>query len=287
MMQCECKDAQRGGWYYNQFVGKVFSECLYYPVDYIPLVCSLISTVFWMFALMPQVITNYKNKQTEALSPVFVVVWLAGDIFTLAGAIISQQPMTMILCGAYFCLNDVLMLSQSYIYRNNSSGGRRSSRSKSVATLCAMALMVGGTIAATSTSMSPSTTGRTLLSENTNYCDDKSDNEVRFILGSVISWIAGMLYFFSRIPQIRHMISSRSAEGLDVRMFILCVAANTFGGAQFIAKAALSNDFNVQKWCADTLPFVIGSTGTLVFDFIIITIYFRHGRLPTRDIEKQ
>eukprot|EP00474_Spongospora_subterranea_P009111 CRZ09569.1 hypothetical protein [Spongospora subterranea] len=281
---CQCDPLVKDGYAFNQFVGTYLAECVYTPVDHIPLICGLISTVIWIFALSPQIITNFKNKRTEALSPAFLLIWLCGDVFTFVGGIIAQQRATMIICAGYFCLNDLLLLAQMAYY----SAKNRPLR-KTAISLGSLSLIATGALSLTAHSVGSSPAGRALLENQIDICDAKSDNMNRFVIGCVISWIAGMLYFFSRIPQIMHTYKQKTFDGLNVKMFMLCIAANTFFGIQFIAEAILSTDFKAGEFCAKTLPSIIGSLGTLIFDAMLIGIYctFRANDRRAKDIESR
>ena len=49
----------------------------------------------------PQIYENYQLQSGEGVSLLFVYIWLAGDVFNLAGAILAKLLPTMIILGAY------------------------------------------------------------------------------------------------------------------------------------------------------------------------------------------
>lgn len=49
----------------------------------------------------PQILENYRLKSGEGLSVAFVVVWLLGDIFNLAGGLMAGLIPTVIIMAAY------------------------------------------------------------------------------------------------------------------------------------------------------------------------------------------
>lgn len=49
----------------------------------------------------PQIYENYSRKSGEGLSVAFVITWLLGDLFSLAGAIIAGLIPTVILLACY------------------------------------------------------------------------------------------------------------------------------------------------------------------------------------------
>lgn len=51
----------------------------------------------------PQIIENYQLKSGEGLSVLFVLIWLAGDVFNLVGAGMAGLIPTVIILGVYVC----------------------------------------------------------------------------------------------------------------------------------------------------------------------------------------
>jgi hypothetical protein len=49
----------------------------------------------------PQILENYRLKSGEGLSVGFVFVWLLGDIFNLAGALMAGLLPTVIILAVY------------------------------------------------------------------------------------------------------------------------------------------------------------------------------------------
>jgi hypothetical protein len=49
--------------------------------------------VCWVFAQLPQFISNFRNKSAEALSPWFLAQWLLGDTFNLTGALMQGEQL--------------------------------------------------------------------------------------------------------------------------------------------------------------------------------------------------
>jgi len=275
---------------YSQFFGSALSECVFLWQDYVPSMLGLLSVLLWIFALMPQVWINYHNKASEALSLPFMLIWLFGDIFTLAGAAVLGMPTTAVALGVYFCLNDVVVLGQMYYYRKRATlcdidmdgagFGAGATATKSTAVrVCGLLFLGAGALStlASATGSSEGASGQRVLlgMDNVAICDERAprSDEVR-LLGSVLSWIAGLLYFVSRIPQVIKNHKTKTCEGLSVSTFVIAALANTAFGLQFIAARVIASQRNVPmdwgEFVAEDLPFVIGSLGTLVYDITIV-----------------
>ena len=77
---------------------------------------GLCSIACWIVAQFPQLITNYRRKSADALSPFFLAEWLLGDTCNLVGALLQgNQPETVILTAQYFiCMDSVLLIQYLY-----------------------------------------------------------------------------------------------------------------------------------------------------------------------------
>ncbi|KAK2600644.1 hypothetical protein N8I77_010165 [Diaporthe amygdali] len=85
-----------------------------------------ISLVAWICLLLPQLVTNYKAQSADGLSMGFLFIWLLGDITNLAGALVTNLAPSAVAIGCYFCVADVILISQSLYY--NAINARRRNR---------------------------------------------------------------------------------------------------------------------------------------------------------------
>ncbi|KIW05152.1 uncharacterized protein PV09_03703 [Verruconis gallopava] len=82
-----------------------------------------ISLAAWIFLLVPQLIENYRQGSAEGISLLFLVVWFIGDITNLIGAVWAGLVPTVIALAVYFCLADLILISQCVYY--NTVNARR------------------------------------------------------------------------------------------------------------------------------------------------------------------
>ncbi|CAE6458497.1 unnamed protein product [Rhizoctonia solani] len=80
-------------------------------------VLGWISIACWIIVYTPQILENYRLKSGEGLSVGFVVIWLLGDIFNLAGSAMAGLIPTVIIIAVYYTICDVILLFQIYYYR--------------------------------------------------------------------------------------------------------------------------------------------------------------------------
>ncbi|SCU80746.1 LADA_0B09296g1_1 [Lachancea dasiensis] len=75
-----------------------------------------ISIACWIIVFVPQIYENFYRGSAEGLSLLFVVLWLLGDIFNVAGAILQGLLPTMIILAAYYTVADIVLLIQCLFY---------------------------------------------------------------------------------------------------------------------------------------------------------------------------
>ena len=65
----------------------------------------------------PQIIENFRRQSADGLSIVFIIIWLAGDVFNILGAILQGVLPTMIILAVYYTLADIVLMLQVFYYR--------------------------------------------------------------------------------------------------------------------------------------------------------------------------
>lgn len=75
-----------------------------------------ISIACWIIVFAPQIYENFKRKSLEGLSLTFIVLWLAGDVFNVLGAVLQGVLPTMIILAVYYTLADIVLLWQCLAY---------------------------------------------------------------------------------------------------------------------------------------------------------------------------
>jgi len=80
-------------------------------------ICGSISIACWVVVFSPQIIENFRRGSADGLSLVFLIVWLAGDVFNILGAVMQGVLPTMIILAVYYTLADIVLLCQCFYYR--------------------------------------------------------------------------------------------------------------------------------------------------------------------------
>ena len=121
----------------------------------------------------------------------------------------------------------------------------------------------------------PSRTLFAVSSSTPRVCDASTASEDAQFWGYLIGWASGIIYLSSRVPQILKNRQRKSVEGLSPLLFFCAV----MGNATYATSILLNlNEFaEISKY----LPWLVGSVGTLAFDFTILMQFFYYTE-PTR-----
>ncbi|XWS33717.1 hypothetical protein CRYUN_Cryun22dG0107300 [Craigia yunnanensis] len=96
-----------------RWVERYFKDCLCNLKDDFSFAFGLTSLVCWGVAEIPQIITNFRTKSSHGVSFLFLLTWVAGDVFNLVGCLL--EPATL------YTVSTVVLVLQSvyydYIYR--------------------------------------------------------------------------------------------------------------------------------------------------------------------------
>jgi hypothetical protein len=66
-----------------------------------------ISIACWLVVFSPQIIENFRRRSGDGLSLSFLVIWLAGDVFNVLGAMLQHVLPTMLTLAVYCISLDV------------------------------------------------------------------------------------------------------------------------------------------------------------------------------------
>lgn len=80
----------------------------------IMLICSSsISIACWVVVFSPQIIENFRRGSADGLSLQFIIVWLAGDVFNILGAVLQGVLPTMVRLTHIFVRAQTLIIFRS------------------------------------------------------------------------------------------------------------------------------------------------------------------------------
>ncbi|KAJ2960549.1 hypothetical protein NQZ79_g4155 [Umbelopsis isabellina] len=239
-------------------------------------IAGYLSIGCWLIVFTPQLWENYTRKNGDGLSMTFLVIWLLGDVFNMIGVVMQDLLFTMLLLAVWYTLADIGLIWQVLHYESlrdrtknsNDSNetdplllGRRNSISTKrkhdplipVVTLIISTVSLVGSIA--------------YYSYNHLYLDDNShsgrEQRQMQLVPQIMGWTSAVLYVASRIPQIVKNYKGKSTDGLSLAMFFCAVMGNVFFTLSIFLRSI------DPTYLLINLSWIIGSCGTLVFDFTI------------------
>ena len=73
-----------------------------------------------MFAQLPQILENYRNKSAEGISPSFLILWFMGDFLSFTSCLINIDIVLdfQLYLSVFFLCNDVTLCFQYYYYNS-------------------------------------------------------------------------------------------------------------------------------------------------------------------------
>ncbi|KAL3423054.1 vacuolar amino acid transporter YPQ3-like protein 2 [Phlyctema vagabunda] len=80
-------------------------------------ICGSISIACWIVVFSPQIYENFRRSSADGLSLQFIIVWLAGDVFNILGAVLQGVLPTMLILAIYYTIADIVLLAQCFYYR--------------------------------------------------------------------------------------------------------------------------------------------------------------------------
>ncbi|KAF8850237.1 PQ-loop-domain-containing protein [Acephala macrosclerotiorum] len=93
------------------------SQTLNLDITAISGICGSISIACWVVVFSPQIVENFRRGSADGLSLQFIIVWLAGDVFNILGAVLQGVLPTMIILAVYYTIADIVLLGQCFYYR--------------------------------------------------------------------------------------------------------------------------------------------------------------------------
>ncbi|KAJ5955264.1 Aldolase-type TIM barrel [Penicillium viridicatum] len=102
----------------TEFACRMFpSQAVNFNIEALSGICGSVSIACWVVVFSPQIIENFRRGSADGLSLIFLIIWLAGDVFNILGAVLQGVLPTMIILAVYYTLADIVLLGQCFYYR--------------------------------------------------------------------------------------------------------------------------------------------------------------------------
>jgi len=98
-----------------------------------------------------------------------------------------------------------------------------------------------------------------------------ADGDTKKAIGRISAWTCTTLYITSRLPQIWKNYVRKSVEGLSMYLFIFAFMGNFFYVLSILNSPKMDLPPPLAKqFLRDSIPYLLGSGGTLIFDVTIV-----------------
>lgn len=89
-------------------------------ISFISTTFSTTSCISWIFAQLPQILENYRNKSAEGISPSFLILWFMGDFLSFTSCLVNIDIVLdfQLYLSVFFLCNDVTLCFQYYYYNS-------------------------------------------------------------------------------------------------------------------------------------------------------------------------
>ncbi|KAI0685158.1 PQ loop repeat-domain-containing protein [Cytidiella melzeri] len=102
-----------------------------------------------------------------------------------------------------------------------------------------------------------------------------------YVIGRISAWACTTLYLTSRLPQIWKNYARKSVEGLSISLFVFAFLGNSLYVASILTSPRLSlPEHEASAFLRESIPYLLGSAGTLMFDVTIVTQSFFYRPKP-------
>ncbi|VUZ39044.1 unnamed protein product [Hymenolepis diminuta] len=280
----------------------VLGECIRNSRDKVSIAFGILAICAWLLFALPQIIENYRKKIPDAaVSEFLLIFWILGDSLNFIGALMTNQLFFQKALAVYTVIIDLILTGQFYYYRwihrrnikreiqiaessevPNAAGGKvLAGVMVSCVALCAVPFALP--ISQTS---SMSTVGASSYAPRRLFESPVENPLTNFLLtteekiGYIFGWISTIMYALGRVHQIYVNWKRKSTDGLSFYFFFLAVLGNTFYSCQIFIKSL------APLHLMNSLPWILGSIGILVFDVVILIQFFMYrGRIAVNDPE--
>lgn len=239
----------------------------------------------WIYLLIHLI--SLEKQSAEGLSLGFVGLWAVGDVLNLAGSIWAHLVPTTIMVGMYYIFSDVVIICEVLYYRTIRqvkgeeiedevtpllADSEVSTIDPSQTSLLhEVAYNVSACLAVVLLGVLGWSISMMLIHDEGRPREPKEEDHLA-VGPQVLGYTSAMLYLCARIPQILKNYRKKKTDGLALLFFIFSV----FGNLTYAASILIySQDM---EYLVANIPWLLGSLGTLAFDFMILGqfLIYRH-----------
>lgn len=250
-----------------KWIALYFNDCVYDNWEVAGFALGMLSLMLFAVSFVPQIWNTFIRKDVTGVSFTFLAIWVLGDVANMLGAFLTQQVAAVKYTGVLFTLVGIVLLLQYIYYKRYYTKMVYSEvnvdypEEDSIIDVDNYPELFQS-LHSTAATASIASIILPVAEASLGIVQDPSI----VIVGETCAWLAGILYFTSRIPQIIMNYKFRDVEGLSIMLFCLTILANLTYGLQIIMRVSELD----AKFFTSTFPYLIGSLGTMAFDIVIL-----------------
>lgn len=264
---------------------------------------STFSLLSWICAQLPQIYTNYTTKSADGISPLFLLLWFMGDFLSFTSCLINEAALGFqVYLSLFFICNDITLCYQYYYYNSvyprvsyrapeeavtteaephlteaitfrlhvpeNERLPLSSSESSSYSSIHNTKLPSKVTVAAAGAVLNAGLSNAMSTSGEVHTASTKD------ILALFLAWGCTVVYVSSRCPQLYKNYRRKSVEGMSPLLFGAALLGNLTYTVSILTSCQFLFSPDKLSFLWHQLPYILGSSGTVVFDFAYF--YQRH-----------
>lgn len=243
-----------------------------------------ISLAFWLCNGIPLVLEIYKRKSADGVSLGFVGLWAIGDVLNLAGCIWAQLVPTTIFVAIYYIFSDLIIIGEAFYYRERQHAKVLHEESERSALLepaedtsaqdpilqrssviHEIVYNVGACLGVCALGYAGWALSIYLQDSQPMDPPDNTGDGTKIAVGpQILGYTSAMLYLCARIPQIIKNYRKGKCDGLALLFFIFSVCGNVTYAVSILVFSTS------REYIITNIPWLLGSLGTLAFDFVIL-----------------
>lgn len=246
---------------------------------------STVSVCSWMCAQLPQIYKNYTLKLALGISPFFLGLWFLGDFLSFTSCLLNDVVLKFqVYISLFFLCNDVTLCYQYYAYYRVESPDD-SGLADATELHEARSIRIRRSQSSDSESQPSSygsTDSKTLASAVVVLANAgvaaAADGSAPQSLGAFLAWACTVVYVSSRCPQLYKNYRRRSVEGISPVLFGAALVGNLTYTISILTSCAFIDAESKSVYLWRQLPYILGSSGTILFDGAYFYQRFLYGR---------
>jgi uncharacterized protein with PQ loop repeat len=232
---------------------------------------AITSGFIWLFVFIPQLLENYKNKSSKALSFFLILFWLIGDSLSLLSAE-KLNLNVLIVSGYYQIVFDIILLLQWFYYKIvEDILDEEFTQLVSISNrhcINSYKLLHEIIILPESISMMISSIILVVLKIIMYYTDN-----IYFI--SSLAWISSIMFLCARLHQIYLNYKRKSVAGLSYYTFTFIVLANIcFVISLFVRLIDYNTKNEIVEYIYMNIQWILGTMSSIVLNFILLYQFY-------------